>query len=139
MENQLNKYIDCSYNLEINGKKDSDKIKSNVIVNNENIGELIFNSIDFNSINFDFNYKYKDIEYKGSFMYMYLNDKYSIEYKINDINFNYYIYNDSINNNRFNVTMYDSEDNDVSSFNEVINNDYNKFNDVYKKYMKINY
>ena len=135
----LNKYIDCSYNLEINGKKDSDKIKSNVIVNNENIGELIFNSIDFNSINFDFNYKYKDIEYKGSFMYMYLNDKYSIEYKINDINFNYYIFNDSINNNRFNVTMYDSEDNDVSSFNEVINNDYNKFNDVYKKYMKINY
>lgn len=135
----LNKYIDCSYNLEINGKKDSDKIKSNVIVNNENIGELIFNSIDFNSINFDFNYKYKDTEYKGSFMYMYLNDKYSIEYKINDINFNYYIYNDSINNNRFNVTMYDSEDNDVSSFNEVINNDYNKFNDVYKKYMKINY
>ena len=135
----LNKYIDCSYNLEINGKKNSDKIKSNVIVNNENIGELIFNSIDFNSINFDFNYKYKDIEYKGSFMYMYLNDKYSIEYKINDINFDYYIYNDSINNNRFNVTMYDSEDNDVSSFNEVINNDYNKFNDVYKKYMKINY
>ena len=125
--------------MEINGKKDSDKIKSNVIVNNENIGELIFNSIDFNSINFDFNYKYKDIEYKGSFMYMYLNDKYSIEYKINDINFNYYIFNDSINNNRFNVTMYDSEDNDVSSFNEVINNDYNKFNDVYKKYLKINY
>lgn len=135
----LNKYIDCSYNLEINGKKVSDKIKSNVFVNSENIGELIFNSIDFNSINFDFNYKYKDIEYKGSFMYMYLNDKYSIEYKVNDINFNYYIYNDSINNNRFNVTMYDSEDNDVSSFNEVINNDYNKFNDVYKKYMKINY